>query len=384
MLVDDSRTTLYFGPWYRRSPFFEATRRHGCRAYDVYNHMLLPAEYGDPVEEYWHLLEHVTLWDVGVERITEITGRDAAAFTSFLTPRDLSACAVGQCKYVVVTDERGGIVNDPVLLRVEENRFWLAAADSDLLLWAKGVAVGSGFDVEIREPDVSPVQVQGPKSKDVLAALLGPWVLELPYYHCAETELDGIPLVIGRTGWTGEVGYELYLRDGSRGDELWERVLEAGAPFSIRPIPPCQARRIEAGIFNYGSDMTLDDNPFEVSGLERLVELDKAGPFVGREALERIAREGVSRKLVGVELEGEPLASWLTHYWPARHGGEHVGHVTDAIHSPRLGRNIGYVWVPIDLAEPGTSLEVETPEGTTAASVAALPFVDPRKETPKR
>ena len=283
-----------------------------------------------------------------------------------------------------VTDERGGIVNDPVLLRVEENRFWLAAADSDLLLWAKGVAVGSGL--RRRDPRAGRLAGAGagPEVERRAQALLGPWVLELPYYHCAETELDGIPLVVGRTGWTGEVGYELYLRDGSRGDELWERVLEAGAPFSIRPIPPCQARRIEAGIFNYGSDMTLDDNPFEVSGLERLVGLDKAGPFVGREALERIAREGVSRKLVGVELEGEPLTSWLTHYWPARHGGEHVGHVTDAIHSPRLDRNIGYVWVPIDLAEPGTSLEVETPDGTTAASVAALPFVDPRKETPKR
>ncbi len=376
-------STLYFGPWYRKSPFFEATRRYGCTAYDIYNHMYLPASYGDPVEEYWHLLRHVTIWDVGVERITEITGPDAFAFTSLLTPRDLARCAVGQCKYVVITAEDGGIVNDPVLLRLAEDRFWLAAADSDLLLWAKGVAVHAGLDVELREPDVSPIQIQGPKSKDVLSALLGDSILELPYYFCVEAELDGIPVVVGRTGWTGEVGYELYLCDGSRGDDLWEKVIEAGRPYEIRPIAPCEARRIEAGIFNYGSDMTLEHNPFEVTGLERLVELDKQAPFVGREALRRVATEGVSRKLVGIELGGDPLASELTEFWPVRSAGEPVGHVTDAILSPRLERNIGYAWVPIELAAPGTTLEVEAPDGLLPATVAPLPFVDPAKQIPR-
>jgi aminomethyltransferase len=379
----DGVTNLYFGPWYRRSPYFEATRRYGCRAYDVYNHMLLPAEYGDPVEEYRHLVEHVTLWDVAVERIVEIAGPDALEFTNRLTPRDLTRCSPGQCKYVVVTAEDGGILNDPVLLRPAEDRFWLALADSDLLLWAKGVAVGSGFDVEIREPDVSPVQVQGPKSKDVVRALFGDGILELPYYHCVETELDGIPVVVGRTGWTGEVGYEIYLCDSSRGDDLWERVMSAGRPYEIRPIAPSQIRRIEAGIFNYGSDMRADNNPFEVTGLERLVDLDKEAGYIGKEALLRIHAEGVRRKLVGVELSGPPIETWPQEFWPVYRLGDRVGHLTDAVHSPRLEANIGYAWVPVELAPLGTELEIETPSGVRGARVAALPFFDPRKSLPK-
>lgn len=383
MIQEAAATTLYLGPWYRKSPYFEATRRYGATAFDVYNHMYLPAHYSDPVEEYWHLLEHVTVWDVSVERIVEIAGPDAARFTDMLTPRDLTGCAVGQCKYALITDEAGGIVNDPVLLRVEADRFWLALADSDALLWAKGVAVNSGLDVELGEPDVSAMQVQGPRSKDVLAALLGPGILELPYYHCTEAELDGIPVVIGRTGWTGEVGYEIYLRDGSRGEELWEKVMEAGEPYSIRPIAPCQPRRIEAGIFNYGSDMTLEHNPFEVTGLERLVEQGQAAPYIGQEALERIRQQGVSRKLVGIELDGEPLTAGLAEPWPVVEGSRLIGQVTDAAHSPRLERNIGYAWVPIEKAAVGTALAVEAQHGPLGATVAELPFIDPRKETPK-
>ena len=205
-------STLYFGPWYRRSPFFEKTLDAGCSAYDIYNHMYLPGYYADPVEEYWHLLNAVTVWDVSVERIVEITGPDASAFVNTLTCRDLTKCAVGQGKYVLITAEDGGIVNDPVLLRVEENRWWLALADSDAGLWARGVAVHSGMDVTVREPEVYPIQVQGPKSKDVMQTLFGDAVLDIRYYWTLTTELDGIPVVISRTGWTGEVGYEIYLK----------------------------------------------------------------------------------------------------------------------------------------------------------------------------
>src|SRR5688572_14193101 len=201
----------------RRTPFFEATQRHGAKAYTVYNHMFFPVCFADLEEEYWHLINHVTLWDVSVERQVEITGRDAAAFTDMLTPRDLSRCAVGQGKYVVITGQDGGIINDPVLLRLGKNHFWLALADSDVLLWAQGVAVHSGMKVEITEPDVSPLQIQGPKAKDVVESLFGDRVLKLRYYHFLETTLDGIPVVVTRTGWTGEIGYEIYLRDGSRG-----------------------------------------------------------------------------------------------------------------------------------------------------------------------
>ena len=376
-------STLYFGPWYRRSPFFEKTLEAGCSAYDIYNHMYLPGFYGDPIEEYWTLLNGVTVWDVSVERIVEVTGPDASAFTNTLTCRDLTKCAIGQGKYVVITAEDGGIVNDPVLLRIEADRWWLALADSDAGLWARGVAINSGLDVKVREPEVYPVQVQGPKSKAVMGTLFGDAIRDLRYYWTLATELDGIPVVISRTGWTGEVGYEIYLRDPSRGGDLWDRIMEAGRPYDIRPIAPSEARRIEAGIFNYGSDMTIENNPFEVTGLERLVE-PQAADYIGKEALEAIRARGVDRKLVGIEADGDALPFELSRKCTAFHLGEPAGTVTDLIWSPRLARNIGYVWVPIGLSQPGTPLEIEAPDGGRwPARTAAIPFLDPRKEVPK-
>jgi len=365
----------------RRSPYFDATLRAGCRGYTVYNHMFLPIAYDDLEREYWKLLNDVTMWDVAVERQVEITGRDAFALTNLLTPRDLAKCAVGQGKYVVITAEDGGIINDPVLLRLGENHFWLALADSDVLLWAKGVAYRSRMDVIIREPDVSPLQIQGPKSKQVLETLFGPRVLDMPYYHFFEATLDGIPVIVTRTGWTGEVGYEIYLRDGSRGGDLWARVLEAGKPFGIVPTGPSDIRRIEAGILNYGIDMTLENNPYEV-GLGWLVDLDKGADFIGKEALRRIKAQGVRRKLVGVEIEGPKLDLNMTR-WPVRRGRETIGFITSAVYSPRLKKNIGYAYVPAEHATLGTRLVAEVPHGDAAITVVRKPFVDPEKDIPK-
>jgi len=366
----------------RRSPYFEATQRYGCWGYTVYNHMFLPIGYDDLEKEYWKLLEDVSVWDVAVERQVEISGPDGFAFTNLLTPRDLSKCEVGQGRYVVITGDDGGIINDPVLLRLGENHFWIAVADSDVLLWAKGVAYNSGLDVEIREPDVSPMQIQGPKSKEVVKTLFGNKVLELKYYYFLETKLDGIPVIVTRTGWSGEVGYEIYLRDGSRGDELWERVMEAGKPFHIRPTGPSDIRRIEAGILNHGIDMTLENNPYEV-GLDRLVDLDQEADFIGKKALSRIKAEGVRRKLVGIEIEGRPLDLNMTR-WPVARNGQQLGQVTSAVYSPRLKKNLGYAWVPIEHAELGTHLTITLPDGDErSAAVVPKPFVDPEKEIPK-
>ena len=308
--------------------------------------MYLPGYYADPVEEYWALLNDVTVWDVSVERIVEITGPDASAFTNMLTCRDLTKCAVGQGKYMIVTAEDGGIVNDPVLLRIEADRWWMALADSDAGLWARGVAIHSGLDVKVREPEVYPIQVQGPKSRDTMRTVFGPAIDDIKYYWTLTTEVDGIPVVISRTGWTGEVGYEVYLRDPSRGGDLWDRIMEAGKPHAIRPIAPCEARRIEAGIFNYGSDMTINDTPFHVMGLERLVETQDAD-YIGKAALEEIRVAGVDRKLVGIEFAGDALPFELSRKCDALSDGKPVGTVTDLIWSPRLEKNIGYVWVPI-------------------------------------
>ena len=365
----------------RRSPYFDATLRDGCRGYTVYNHMFLPIKYADFESEHNRLLEDVTVWDVSVERQVEITGPDAFALTNMLTPRDLTKCAVGQGKYVIITAPDGGIINDPVLLRLGENHFWLALADSDVLLWAKGVAHGLGLDVEISEPDVSPLQVQGPKSKDVVSALFGDEVLDLKYYWFMETDLDGIPVLITRTGWSGEVGYEIYLRDGSRGVELWDRVLEAGKPHNIAPTGPSDIRRIEAGILNYGIDMTIDNNPFEV-GLGWQVNLDQEADFIGREALARIKEVGVDRILAGVKISGDPLDLNMDR-WPVRACEHQVGHITSAVYSPRMGTNIGYAMIGAEHAEIGTSLTVQGPGGDVDAVVVPKPFVDPEKDIPK-
>jgi glycine cleavage system aminomethyltransferase T len=379
---DATSTTLYFGPWYRRSPFFEATLRWGCKAYDIYNHMYLPAYYDELAAEYWALVNDVTLWDVGVERVVEISGPDGFRLANAITCRDLTQCSVGQGKYAPIIAPDGGIINDPVLLRRDENTFWLCLADTDAHLYAMGLAQGMGLRATVSLPEVYPVQVQGPKAKHLMLDLVGEAILGVKYYWSLDTEISGIPVVISRTGWTGEIGYEVYLSDPSRGDDLWETIMEAGAAYRIRPIAPCEARRIEAGIFNCNSDFTLENNPFEVSGLERLVEHQEAD-YVGKSALERIRVEGVTRKLVGIEAAGDPSYFELTERRPALADGERVGHVTDLVWSPRLERAIGYVWVPIELADPGNDLQIEWSTGErTAAKTAAIPFIDPNKATP--
>ena len=284
---------------------------------------------------------------------------------------------------MLITAEDGGIVNEPVLLRVGENQWWLALSDSDAGLWARGYSVSCGLDVKVREPEVYPVQVQGPKSIDVMIALFGDAVTRIRYYWTLETDLDGIPVVISRTGWSAEIGFEIYLRDPSRGEELWERIMEAGEPHRIRPIAPSQIRRIEAGIFRYGADLTIENNPYEIMGLERLVE-DQSADYIGKQALMRIKAEGVSRKLVGVVLDGEDKLQSRPDIAPVYRDGEEIGQVTVLVWSPRMQRTIGFVWVPIGLAAPGNALEVTTLDGTVPGRTAALPFFDPRKSVPSQ
>ena len=376
----------------RKSPYFYASRRHGVQSYSVCNRMYHPRHYDDPVAEYWKLVRDVTLWDVGVERQVEITGADAFRLTNMLTPRDLNKCSVRQCKFVLNTDADGGIINNPVLLRLGENHFWLSVADGDVLLWAKGVASAAGLDVQIREPDVAPVQIQGPKSKDTMLDLFGEKILDLRYYWMDEFTLDGLDVVVSRTGYTGEVGYEIYLRNASRNaEQLWQKVLEAGAPYGIAVIGPCQIRRVEAGILSYGSDIAVDNNllndygwlnPYEV-GLEYTVDLDKEADYIGKQALTRIAREGVTRKVVGIELEGDPIIGYVEDYLAVVDGDELIGQVSSVFYSPRLERNIGYALLPVGLAALGTKLTIKSAKGEHRAVVVEKPFIDPRKETPK-
>ena len=360
--------------WTRRSPFFESACRAGSKGWSIANHMYQPHSYQDPVTEYWHLVNGVTLWDVGTERQVEISGPDASIFIDRLTPRDIRNIKPGQCRYLIITSEEGGIVNDPVMLCLDRDRYWLSCSDSDLLLWAKGIAIFAGMDVQIHEPDVSPVQIQGPKSRAVIETMFGKDIADLKYYTLIETMLDRIPVVVTRTGWSGEYGYEVFLRDSQYGADLWERILEAGKPHGIVVTGPSDIRRVEAGILGYGCDIDINTNPFE-AGMERLLDLDSERDFIGKQALLKIRETGTTRKLVGVELFGEPLEQGgFTQPWPVVKN-EKIGEIYVALHSPRLEKNIGYAMVEVEYAVTGTSLMVESPIGKLEARVVEMPFV---------
>jgi aminomethyltransferase len=364
---------LTIGPRIRKSPYFDSTVRAGARGFTVYNHMYLPTVYTDPETEYRAIVEGVTLWDVACERQIEVVGPDALALTELLTPRKMSTCPVDRCRYVIFTDADGHIINDAVLLRLAEDRFWLSPGDGDALLWAQGVAVNSGLDVQVFEPDVSPLQLQGPKAPLVARKMFGDVAIEMGYFHMRQLELDGIPLVISRTGWSGELGYELYLQDGTRGKELWDKCMAAGEEFDISPATPSGIRSIEGAILSYGSDITRDDTPWTV-GLERLVDLDKPEDYFGKAALNRLAGEPLQRKLVGIEIEGEALAG-NDAFWDVFQGETRVGHLTRCAWSPRLERNIGLASVGIESSAPGTELILQTKLGPRPAAVVPIPWV---------
>ena len=378
---NNSPPLMSFGPRVRKSPFFEATLRHGAKSFTIYNHVFMPTCYTTPVDEYWSLVNDVTLWDATCQRQVEITGPDAFPFIQLLTPRDMSACEIGQCQYMMLTNQDGGIVNDAIMLRVAADRFWLSPGDGDVLMWASGAAVNSGMDVQVVEPDVSPLQLQGPKAPYVARDLFGEWVLEMKYYRLAHTELDGIPLVISRTGWSGELGYEIYLQDRRFGDRLWERIMDAGKPYSIKPAAPNTIRSIEGGLLSYGSDITLSDNPF-VIGMDRFMSLEQEDNFIGKDALIRIKAEGAERRLIGIEISGEPLVGANENSWDILSNDEKIGHVTRCVYSPRLEKNIGWANVAISFADIGTEFNIDSPDGQLAATVCEAPWIKPEIKLP--
>jgi aminomethyltransferase len=369
----------------RRTPYYEATQKYSPKAFTVYNHMYFPIRFDSFEAEFDALLNDVTIWDVSVERCVEVSGPDGFQFAQLMTPRNLSKCAVGQGKYVLICDSDGGVINDPVMTRMDENTFWFALASSDVLLFAKGLKNAyPKLNVSIKELDVAPLQVQGPKSKDLMKDLLGESILDLKYYFWRKAEIKGVPVIITRTGWTSEVGYEVYLLDPTKGSVIWEALMEAGKPYKVKPTGPSDIRRIEGGILNWGADMTYENNAVEL-GLERLVDFslpEDACISIG--ALKKIKAQGVKKKLVGVELDGDPFPALNAVKWPAfrGEGGESFGKVTSAIYSPRLKRNIGYCWMPVELAQNGTKVRVETEWGRRNGTVVPMPFVDPDKRIP--
>ena len=374
-----SNKNFGFGTQIRKSPYFDATVKWGATGFSVYNHMYIPRDFGSPEQNFWNLIEKSILCDVAVERQVEITGPDAYKFTQLLTPRDLSKLSVGQCKYVLIVNNDGGILNDPVLLRLAENHFWLSLADSDVLLWAQGVAINSGLDVKISEPDVSPLQLQGPTSQEIMVKLFGEDIRDLKYYWLREYQLDGIPLIVSRTGWSSELGYEIYLRDGSKGNELYEKIMAAGKEHGIQPGHTSSIRRIEGGMLSYHADADIHTNPYEL-GFDRLVNLETDIDFIGKEALKKIKQNGIKRKQVGLIIDCDPLSGPNTTFWPIEKDGKIIGKVTSAVYSPRLKKNIALAMIEINYSELGNQLDVQTHEGKYSATIVEKPFYDPKKK----
>ncbi len=367
---------LVVSPRIRKTPFHESTVKAGATAFTVYNKMLLPLTYGDLAEEYRRLTEGVTIWDVSVERQVEISGPDADACVQYLTSRDLSKMKVGQGKYVAMCDHEGRLLNDPVLLKLHD-RYWFSIADSEILFWARAVAAERGFDVTIREPDVSPLAIQGPLAEDLIAELFGEWVRDLKYFWFDEAELNGIPLVVCRSGWSKQGGFELFLRDGTRGNELWDLVVAAGEKYDIGPAAPNHVERIESGLLSYGGDNTPDSNPFEC-GMARYVDTETDVDYIGKAALQQIKAEGPARLLVGLVIDDGTAGTdaWpLEHCVPVLQNEAEVGTMCAIVDSPRLGKTIALAQIQTDVVEAGLPVEVTSPDGLLTATITALPFI---------
>ncbi len=361
----------------RRTPFTEKVEALGVRGFSVVNHMLLPKAFRPSTEDdYWHLREHAQLWDVACQRQVEIRGADAARLVQWMTPRNLARANPGDCLYAPLVDQAGGMINDPILLKLADDRFWLSIADSDVLLWAKGLALGAGLDVAVEEPDVSPLAVQGPRSEEVMAAVFGDGVRALRFFQFSRFEFMGTSQVIARSGYSSQDGFEIYLDGGRLGAPLWDALWEAGQAFNIRPGYPNLIDRIEGGLLSYGNEMTRENNPLEC-GLARFCDLSGSVRCIGINALQRIAARGVARQIRGLILNGGPCPPCATP-WPLarKHGhGPPLGTVTSAAYSPRLGANVALAMVSPDFWNPGQPVQVHCPNGAREGTVTALPFV---------
>lgn len=367
---------IHIGPNIRKSPFFDATLRDGVRSFSVYNHMYIPGHFGDPAAEYDRLINGVAMWDVAAQRQVALSGPDAGRLAQLLTPRNLARTRVGQGRYVPLCDHDGWLINDPVLLKLAEDRYWLSVADSDIHLWAGAIARERGLDVQVSEPDVSPLAIQGPMAVEVAAALFGDDVRDMRYFAFVETTLHGIPLVLARSGWSKQGGFELYLMDGTRGLELWDIVKAAGQPFGIGPGAPNDTERLESGLISYGADMRRQSrpvNPYEM-GFGPLIDLAAGHDFIGRTALERIAAEGPARRRVGLLLEGDTVVP-NAHPVDLLLADEPVGFVAEVAQSVRLDRPIGVGLIRADLHDGTGGLVADLPEGPRAVRLTGLPFI---------
>ena len=367
-------TELLISTRVRKSPFWHLSHEAGCWRATVYNRIYHPRGYVKPEDggamvEYEALVNRVTMWYVAVERQIRVKGPDAEAFTDFVITRDATKIEPMHGKYAILCNEKGGILNDPVLLRLSEDEFWFSISDSDLLLWMQGVNVAKQFNVEIDEIDVCPLQIQGPLSEDLMAKLAGEELRDVPYYGLMEANINGADCVISQTGFTGEKGYEIYVRDThENAEKVWNKVLEDGEEFGLMVIAPAHHRRIAAGILSWGQDLDHETSPFQVN-LAYQVPRNKKSDYIGKAELERqrdVMDSGEApfkMKMVGITLGGKEITDYAPDFWlVADTDGNDMGYVTSPWWSPELETNIALAWVPWSSSEVGTKLLVKLPD----------------------
>ncbi len=351
----------------RRTPFSDGVMAAGVKAYTVYNHMLLPTVFHSVEEDYRHLKEAVQVWDVACERQVELRGPDAGRLMQMLTPRDLRGMLPGQCYYVPIVDETGGMLNDPVAVKLSEDRFWISIADSDLLYWVKGLVQGYRLDVLVDEPDISPLAVQGPKAEDLMAAVFGDAVRSVRFFRFGHFQFEGRELVVARSGFSKQGGYEIYVEGGDIGMPLWNALFEAGAPMDVRAGCPNGIERVEGGLLSYGNDMTDDNTPHEC-GLGKFCNTQTAIGCIGRDALLRVAKEGPVQQIRPISISGPPVPL-CDHWFPIKAGSKTVGRISSAAWSPDFQTNVAIGMVRMTHWDAGTTVTIETPDGTREAEV---------------
>ena len=361
----------------RRTPYTDRVEALGVSGYSIVNHTLLPKSFERTIEEdYWHLKEHVQLWDVGCQRQVELRGPDAARLAQWMTPRDLGAMQAGQCYYAPLTDEHAGLLNDPVLIKRAADWFWFSIADSDILLWAKGLALGMGLDVHVSEPDVWPLAVQGPRAEDLVASVFGNGIRSIRYFEFRQRAFAGRNLIVARSGYSKQGGFEIYLDDSTLGSALWDTLWQAGIDMQIAPGCPNLIERIESGLLSYGNDMTRHNNPLEIN-LDRFCHLAGEVDYMGRAALEVIASEGPSQRLRGVLIDGPPCPP-CAKPWPVTVGETQVGQITSAVWSPLFKKNVALSLIQKDHWDSGTQVTAHLPQGDEMNStIVKLPFDPP-------
>mmetsp|Transcript_27650 Transcript_27650/g.51330 ORF Transcript_27650/g.51330 Transcript_27650/m.51330 type:complete len:368 (+) Transcript_27650:869-1972(+) len=351
----------------RRTPFSDGVEAAGVKAYTVYNRMLLPTMFESVEADYRHLKDHVQVWDVSVERQVELRGPDATRLMQMLTPRDLRRMLPGQCYYVPIVDETGGMLNDPVAVKLSEDRWWISIADSDLLLWVKGIANGYRLDVLVDEPDISPLAIQGPKAEELVARVFGDRVRDIRFFRFDMFQYEGRDLAIARSGYSKQGGFEIYVDGTEIGMPLWNALFAAGEDLNVRAGCPNAIERIEGGLLSYGNDMTDDNTPHEC-GLGRFCDTQTAIGCIGRDALLRVSKEGPVQQIRPIAIDGDPVPS-CDRAWPIFGNGKKVGQVTSAAWSPDFGTNVSIGMIRMTHWDAGTRLEVETPDGMRDATV---------------